>query len=214
MNLEIKPLTFELANDYLDFFDNKAFSDDNPNGPCYCVSPSLTSEAERRMIDSFGNDPKTAMRRIAEDLLTKGGIRGYLAYDRGNAIGWCNAGDMRDYPDNGWIPPLARESACGPTVCVLCFAISTGYFGRGVATALLKRVAFDAKLGDYAAVEGYVRKACDSRLSPIKSETEKEQGKLSERDPYDFQGPIGLFRKLGFKEAADLGDKTVMRLVF
>ena len=36
----IKPLTPELNKDYLDFFDNRAFTDGNPNGPCYCTSPN------------------------------------------------------------------------------------------------------------------------------------------------------------------------------
>ena len=36
----IKKLTHELKKDYLDFFDNRAFSDGNPNGPCYCTSPN------------------------------------------------------------------------------------------------------------------------------------------------------------------------------
>ena len=34
MNITIKPLTSDLNEDYLDFFDNRAFTDDNPNGPC------------------------------------------------------------------------------------------------------------------------------------------------------------------------------------
>ena len=28
----IRPLTSELSSDYLDFFDNRAFTDNNPNG--------------------------------------------------------------------------------------------------------------------------------------------------------------------------------------
>ncbi len=33
-NVTIKKLSLELKDDYLDFFDNRAFSDNNPNGPC------------------------------------------------------------------------------------------------------------------------------------------------------------------------------------
>ena len=39
-SITIKRLTPELKKDYLDFFDNRAFTDDNPNGPCYCTSPN------------------------------------------------------------------------------------------------------------------------------------------------------------------------------
>ena len=42
--ITIKPLTPELNKDYLDFFDNRAFTDGNPNGPCYCTSPNQDEE--------------------------------------------------------------------------------------------------------------------------------------------------------------------------
>ncbi|MDD4492922.1 MAG: hypothetical protein PHV32_01005 [Eubacteriales bacterium] len=48
MNLTIKPLTNDLTPAYLDFFDNCAFSDNNPMGPCYCtvikMYPSLPAK--------------------------------------------------------------------------------------------------------------------------------------------------------------------------
>ena len=37
----IRPLTPELSADYLDFFDHRAFTDDNPNGPCYNESMNM-----------------------------------------------------------------------------------------------------------------------------------------------------------------------------
>ena len=43
----IRPLTAELKDDYLDFFDNRAFTDDNPNGPCYCTSPNQDEKTIR-----------------------------------------------------------------------------------------------------------------------------------------------------------------------
>lgn len=33
--ITIKPLSSEINKDYLDFFDTCAFTDGNPNGPCY-----------------------------------------------------------------------------------------------------------------------------------------------------------------------------------
>ena len=41
----IKRLTYELKNDYLDFFDNRAFSDSNPNGNIYALA-SETCKAQ------------------------------------------------------------------------------------------------------------------------------------------------------------------------
>ena len=48
--ITIKPLTAELSADYLDFFDNRAFTDDNPNGPCYCTSPNQDEENIKQMV--------------------------------------------------------------------------------------------------------------------------------------------------------------------
>ena len=51
--ITIKPLTAELNADYLDFFDNRAFTDGNPNGPCYCTSPNQNEEDIKQMVDEF-----------------------------------------------------------------------------------------------------------------------------------------------------------------
>ena len=48
--ITIKPLTSELNKDYLDFFDNRAFTDGNPNGPCYCTSPNQDEETIKKMF--------------------------------------------------------------------------------------------------------------------------------------------------------------------
>ena len=49
-NIIIKPLSSELTADYLDFFDNRAFTDDNPNGPCYCTSPNQEESEIQQMV--------------------------------------------------------------------------------------------------------------------------------------------------------------------
>ena len=49
----IKPLTPELTADYLDFFDHRAFTDNNPNGPCYCTSPNQDEESIQQMVSEF-----------------------------------------------------------------------------------------------------------------------------------------------------------------
>ena len=147
MNVTIKRLNPDLTRDYLDFFDHRAFSDNNPNGPCYCTSPSMDASTERQMVSEFGDDVKGTVRRYAVKLLAEGRIHGYLAFDDGKAVAWCNAGNMDDYVS--WIPDRARQTACGKTMSVVCFAIAPEYRGMGVATALLERVVADAKADGY-----------------------------------------------------------------
>ena len=45
MSIEIKRLTPELLEAYLDFFDNRAFADGSPYYPCYCNAFNM-SKAE------------------------------------------------------------------------------------------------------------------------------------------------------------------------
>jgi GNAT superfamily N-acetyltransferase len=194
MNITIKPLTPDLTPDYLDFFDNRAFSDNNSNGPCYCNAPIMETASIRRMEREFGNDVKGTLRRYAVKQLAEEKIFGYLAFDGSAPVGWCNAGNMDAYIINDFqfIPDFARKNTCGKTMSVVCFAIAPDHRGKGVASALLERVIADAKADGYAAVEGYavVQKECVY---------------------YDFKGPIHLYEKAGFVEAARVDDKVVMR---
>lgn len=73
-----------------------------------------------------------------------------------------------------------------------CFEIAPGYRGKGMASALLKRVCEDAKKEGFQFVEGYPRL-------------------LEEYDPYDYTGPIHLFEKAGFEEMARQEGVAVMR---
>lgn len=189
MVFNIKELSLNQMNDYLDFFDNRAFSDDNPNGPCYCTSPSMGKELEDKMISEFGNDIKGTIRRYAVDMLKNGKIKGYLAYDNGLSIGWCNAANMDSY--TAFVPDFAREIKCGKTLSVVCFEIAPEYRGKGIATAFLNRICTDAKDRGYVAVEGYANLDIQ----------------------YDFNGPIQLYEKAGFSQIARQGDQVVMRKI-
>ena len=108
-DIVIKKLTHELNDDYLDFFDNRAFSDGNPNGPCYCTSPNQDEDTIKQMVSEFKTyGVKETIRKYAVDMLDKDKISGYLAYDGDISIGWCNAADIDSY--EGFVPEFAREN--------------------------------------------------------------------------------------------------------
>ena len=190
-SITIKRLTPELNKDYLDFFDNRAFSDGNPNGPCYCTSPNQDEETIKQMVGEFKSyGVKETLRKYAVEMLDKNLIRGYLAYDGGLAIGWCNAADMDSYV--GFVPDFARKNTCGKTISIVCFEIAPEYRGMGIASAFIEQVCRDAKLKGYSAVEGY------SVVSDI-------------RNDYDYQGPIELYRRAGFSEVMRENGQVIMR---
>ena len=189
----IKKLSQELNKDYLDFFDNRAFSDGNPNGPCYCTSPNQDEETIKQMVSEFqANGVKNTIRKYAVEMLNDRKINGYLAFDNGLSVGWCNAADIDSY--SGFVPDFARENKCGKTISIVCFEIAPGYRGMGLASAFIDRVCNDAKANGYVAVEGYAQ--------------------ISEsRDEYDFKGPVRLYEKAGFIKIMEQNGQVIMRKI-
>ena len=187
----IRPLTPELSADYLDFFDHRAFTDDNPNGPCYCTSPNQDEKQIENMVSEFKSyGVKETLRKYAVEMLDRNQIHGYLAYDGDQSIGWCNAADIESYA--GFVPAFARDITCGKTISIVCFEIAPEYRGMGIASAFIDRVCTDAKSKGYVAVEGY------AVLS-------------DQRNDFDFQGPLHLYQKAGFIEVARENGQAVMR---
>lgn len=190
-DITIKPLTPQLYEDYLEFFDVRAFSDGDPNGPCYCTSPNQTEEEIKQMVGEFqACGVKETLRRYAVQMLDKDLIQGYLAFDKGISVGWCNAADIDSY--TGFVPQIARELVCGKTMSIVCFEIAHEYRGMGLASAFIRRVCDDAKAMGYTAAEGY----------PNIDEGRKE---------FDYLGSIGLYRYAGFKETARRDSQVIMR---
>ena len=101
-----------------------------------------------------------------------------------------NAADIESYA--GFVPDFARKNTCGKTISIVCFEIAPEYRGKGIASAFIDRVCSDAKTKGYAAVEGY------AKLS-------------DERNDFDYQGPVRLYQKAGFVEAARENGQVVMR---
>ena len=191
--LSIKPLVAELIPDYLDFFDNRAFTDDNPNGPCYCTSPNQDEETIKQMVSEFKiNGVKETVRKYAVKMLNENKIHGYLAFDGDVSIGWCNAADIESY--EGFVPNFARQNTCGKTVSIVCFEIAPEYRGMGVASALIDKVCSDAKSKGYKAVEGYAKI-------------------YKEYNDYDYCGPVKLYEKAGFLKVARENNQVIMRKV-
>ena len=200
MEIIIKPLTEELAADYFDFLDNRAFTDNSPWGGCYCTGWQMTRDQEKaelldKMEEGFTYGDENFIRVLREIVIrqiTSKALQGYLAYVNGVSIGWCNANSKASFPvesANGfrlYAPAEKKEKA------VVCFEISPEYRGKGVATALLNRVVMDAKAEGYLAVEGFPQIH-------------------TERFEWDYTGPVGLFEKAGFTAVTRQDGGIIMR---
>ena len=201
MNLEIKPFTPDLAEDYFDFHDNRAFSDHAEWSHCYCITfcKGITIDQampEEAKDDEGGEEASVrAHRKRAENCILNGALQGYVAYADGLLVGWCNANDKEAYTRFDFDEEMSdfiRGNGSERVKSILCFCIAPEYRGKGVAAALLERVLRDAKEEGYAAVEGYPRLH-------------------GQHEPFDFTGPLHLWEKMGFCKVAEKGNVAVMR---
>jgi GNAT superfamily N-acetyltransferase len=195
MNIKIKPLTPELSADYFDFFENRAFTDNSPYR-CYCQVYQMTKEQYQTSYDNItnGQDAGRVSRETAEQQITDGVLRGYLAYADGKSIGWCNANDRANYPVEPRYDVPFHAPAEKKEKAVICFEIAPEYRGKGVAAALLNRVIADAKAEGYLAVVSF----------PVMR---------SERYEWDCAGPIRLYEKAGFAKTTEAkqDERMIMR---
>lgn len=207
MHIEIKALTPELEEAYFDFFDNRAFSDGSPYYPCYCNAFNMSAVEIREGLyeraKQYGGDTegwKRVLRESAVRMVREGKIRGYLAFDKGISIGWCNANDRVNYYrvgefDLSNVPEDETASDCqrmGQIKSIVCFEISPEYRGKGIATQLLERVCADAEKEGYDFVEVY----------PVEQ---------TQRSELAFTGPVHLYEKAGFTEFSRRGTTVIMR---
>lgn len=203
----IKRLVPDLLEDYLDFFDHRAFSDGSPFYPCYCSAFNMSRQRiqdeffMRSEINGGGSEGwKKALRDSAVRMVAGGEIQGYLAYDGDTAVGWCNANDRMNYFrvgefDLADVPPDEPCDDCpgrGKIKSVVCFEICPEYRGKGIATLLLESVCRDAQADGYEFVEAY----------PTTDEGLQDMA---------FTGPRRLYEKEGFTITGQKGKTPVMR---
>lgn len=189
MNLEIRRLAPELADDYIHFFDVTPHDDGIDEHKCYCVC--WVSD------DTAGKDMSTRenRRRFAREYVRGGQLQGYLAYIDGQPVGWCNANTKANCLQcRSWRYFMQDVSvdAAENIKSVFCFVIAPEWKRHGIATQLLERVCADAQADGFDCVEVYPNKTFASESS-------------------DFMGPIHMYEKLGFTAIHETEHKLIMR---
>ena len=166
MQLHLKRLKTETLDDFLDYFDHRAFLRDDDWAGCYCqayLNPPDTNEE-----DVFG--PGKA-RQSACDRVNSGRMDGYLAYANDKVVGWCAAGSSKLYerlPDAD--DKLAR---------LICFNVDPALRNQGIANTMLDLVISDLEQRGFAAIEA----------APLASETSERsfQGTVSMFEARGFE---------------------------
>jgi ribosomal protein S18 acetylase RimI-like enzyme len=183
MEITIKPLTADLIDDYLFFFDNMVFTENPDWSRCYCYS-----------FHFIGTDDqwnKEDNRSSVIKLINENRMTGYLAYSDNIPIGWCNANNRLNYQRLLKYYDLVDNP--DDKVCsIVCFTINPDNRRKGVAQKLLEQICTDYSLMDYDYLEAYPGK-----------------GKLSCEKHY--KGPLDLYEKFDFRIVKDNDDYFVVR---
>lgn len=189
MNLDIRALSPDQADAYLYFFDEVAFADHPDWSWCYCLE-SYTTDADEKELNAKGKEGRRAK---AAEWIQDGTMKGYLAYEEGEVVGWCNAADKAAYPrvraDRArW----TDADAPGRAMAIVCFAIAPAKRGQGIATALLRKICADAREKGYAYIEAY----------PM----------IGEQDCFlHYHGPVQMYEREGFEKVSEREWYSIVR---
>ena len=192
MNIEIRKLTPELAEDYVNFFDVTPHDDNIDAHKCYCVC-WCNDEYEGKDFSTVEKRRQYALQYVRQD-----NIKGYLAYIDDKVVGWCNANTKSEcLKCASWIRymdyvPLDDIYSGIKVKSIFCFVIAPEMKRKGIATSLLKRVCDDALQDGFDFIEAY----------PFKTPS---------RQSSDFGGHIKMYQKSGFYISLDTDNGIVMR---
>lgn len=185
----IRPLSPELCEDWLHFFDKIAFQDHEDWAFCYCLEGHLDRKTQEEWTDP------AERREKAIELIRTGVMQGYLAYLGNTVIGWCNVNDRENYR---YLAEMFRETgyqtektADTRVKAIYCFLIAPEYRGKGVAQRLLEQICEDAVRDGYAFIEGY----------PF----------ADKNFEFQYHGSSKMYERNGFAKVADIPFINVMR---
>ena len=185
MTVEIKKFSEESIDDFLAFFDERAFCNNPDWAGCYCRFYYNADDSAWEAATAAQN------REAAVTEIKSGSMNGYLAYLDDRPVGWCNADSLASYPRIMHENAITPEAAAG-SAAVVCFIVDPDFRRMGVAAALLERVCSDFKTDGVSRIEAYPRKDSDD-------------------DAGNYHGPLAMYRRAGFEIVSDEGEYYIVR---
>jgi GNAT superfamily N-acetyltransferase len=156
----------------------RLFGEKGACGGCWCMWWRI--EKGEKWENIKGAEAKKRFRTMIQN----GTVRGLMAYDGTQPIGWCTFGKRTDFPKLNRARTLQCEDG-DQVSCVPCFYVRSNYRKKGISAELLKAaVQTLAKEGE-TAVEGY----------PVKP---SKPGNKNIPAVFAFTGTIPIFEKQGF----------------
>jgi len=190
MNIEIRKLSVDLLDDWLYFFDNTAFSDNNEWAGCYCMCYHWNEALDNKKRWDCSKSGAMYNRKCAVKFIKKGIMQGYLAYYDGKVIGWCNVNDKQIYDSVNFSLPWEDSEKGKRIKSIVCFCIAPDLRGKGIASRLLEKLCADATDDEYEYIEAYP---------------------FNHNDNNAYHGPISMYEKNGFKAYGNLNGCNIFR---
>jgi len=181
----VRPLSPQLVEDYLAFFDGPAFADNPHWASCYCFfhhNPEPQTWASRRADQN---------RAAVSDLIRRDRFHGFLAYRQEAPVGWCNAAPRREIPGLALSADLAAEDT-DVIGSIVCFIVAEAHRRSGVATALLQAACRSFQQAGLQIAEAYPRLGISDAAS-------------------NYHGPIDLYLGAGFQWYREFDDWAIVR---
>ena len=97
MNFKVCKLTKDMSDDYIDYFEHRAFYDGNIQKGCYCVWHHWTDKHEQERSLMPENERPYCKRDYAKELIENGILNGFVAVYDNQIVGFCNADTKDNY---------------------------------------------------------------------------------------------------------------------
>jgi GNAT superfamily N-acetyltransferase len=170
-SLDVHPLTPERFGDLAALFEEGG-------DPRWCFCMYFRSRG-RDWSNSTARQNRDGLRALTERPQVAPGLVGYLG---GRVVGWISLGPREDYERLTYSKVLAPVDDA-PVWSIVCFVVSRGARGRGVATAMLE------------AGVAYARENGATTLEPYPAST----GDARRRAADVYQGTLSMFERAGFE---------------
>jgi len=186
MAYDIQPLTPALAERFTEYLTHLDFANTPHWASCFCRFYHTTCTQQEWMARPLETNREEALREIGA-----GNMRGYLAFESGACVGWCNANDVeglaRIYAD-------AEERCRGKRVGrTICFVIHPDHRGRGLARRMLARAVSDFRGAGY-----------DAMLAlPVETEGAGQRR---------YRGTLHMYQEAGYRELEAVDGTHIMWL--
>lgn len=185
MKLTFKRLTPETWDSFANLFGEKGAC-----AGCWCMFWRIP----RKQFDA---NKSADNKKMMKALVRSGAIPGIIAFDGKTPIGWCAFAPRSEYvrlANSRILKPVDDEEVWS----VSCFFIDRAYRNKGVATALLRSAAKEAKRMGAKILEGYPVEPKDGKRYP---------------PAFAWHGVPAIFLGAGFREVERRSaTRPIMRL--